>query len=144
MAADSGTSEPCWQPLRGVCPNGARVGTRSAGLIQVLLRSLLRGSLAMPDEICCGDRRSRNLTQPCTKNLQSVKNGSLRLESKSITCSTIRISEFRAIRKVRFTLGGNGDAVYKDAAGDFANNAGQILTTAGIPRQIQLVGRFTF
>ncbi|MGO9940288.1 MAG: carboxypeptidase regulatory-like domain-containing protein [Terracidiphilus sp.] len=43
-----------------------------------------------------------------------------------------------------FTLGGNGDAVYKDAAGDFANNAGQILTTAGSARQIQLVGRFTF
>jgi hypothetical protein len=29
------------------------------------------------------------------------------------------------------SLGGNGDAVFKDAAGNFAANAGQILTTAG-------------
>ena len=43
-----------------------------------------------------------------------------------------------------FSLGGNGDAVFKNAAGDFADNAGQILTTAGSGRQIQLVGRFTF
>ena len=42
------------------------------------------------------------------------------------------------------TLGGNGDAVFKDAAGNFADNAGQILTTAGTARQIQLAGRFTF
>jgi hypothetical protein len=42
------------------------------------------------------------------------------------------------------TLGGNGDAVLKDAAGNFANNAGRILTAAGTGRQIQLTGRFTF
>ena len=42
------------------------------------------------------------------------------------------------------TFGGNGDAVFKDAAGNFAANAGQILTTVGTGRQIQLAGRFTF
>jgi hypothetical protein len=42
------------------------------------------------------------------------------------------------------SLGGNGDAVFKDAAGDFADGVGQILTTAGTARQIQLAGRFTF
>jgi hypothetical protein len=42
------------------------------------------------------------------------------------------------------SLGGNGDAVFKDAAVDFAANAGQILTTAGTSRQIQLAGRFRF
>jgi len=41
-------------------------------------------------------------------------------------------------------LGGNGEAVFRDSAGDFAANAGQILTTAGTGRQIQLTGRFTF
>jgi hypothetical protein len=40
-------------------------------------------------------------------------------------------------------MGGNGDAIFKDAAGNFADNVGQI-TTAGAARQIQLVGRFTF
>jgi len=41
-------------------------------------------------------------------------------------------------------MGGAGDAIFKDAVGNFAANAGQILTTAGTARQIQLVGRFTF
>jgi hypothetical protein len=43
-----------------------------------------------------------------------------------------------------FSFGGNGDAVFKDAAGDFADNVGRILTTASSGRQIQLTGRFTF
>jgi len=56
-------------------------------------------SLAMPDEIFCGGRRSRNLTQSCTKILRSLNDGRLGLEWKLITCSTIRISVFRVIRK---------------------------------------------
>jgi len=43
-----------------------------------------------------------------------------------------------------FSLGGNGDAVFKDAAGNFADNVGQTLTTVGTGRQIQLTGRLTF
>ena len=42
------------------------------------------------------------------------------------------------------TLGGNGDAIYKDAAGHLANNVGRIFTTVGTGRQIQLDARFTF
>jgi len=42
------------------------------------------------------------------------------------------------------TLGGTGDAVFKNAAGDFADNSGRIFTTAGTARQIQLDARFTF
>ena len=42
------------------------------------------------------------------------------------------------------SLGGNGDAVFSDAEGNFADNVGQILTTVGTGRQIQLTGRFTF
>ncbi len=73
-----------------------------AGLIQVLLRYHRPVSLAMPDEICCGDRGSRNLTQRCTKILQLFMSGRSRLEWKLITCSTIRILAFRVILKVRF------------------------------------------
>jgi hypothetical protein len=42
------------------------------------------------------------------------------------------------------TLGGNGDAVFKNAAGDFADNSGRIFNTVGTGRQIQLDARFTF
>jgi hypothetical protein len=41
-------------------------------------------------------------------------------------------------------LGGTGDAIFKDAAGDFANNVGRIFTTVGTGRQIQLAARFIF
>jgi hypothetical protein len=42
------------------------------------------------------------------------------------------------------TLGGNGDAIFKDATGNFATNVGRIFTTVGTGRQIQLDARFTF
>jgi len=42
------------------------------------------------------------------------------------------------------TLGGNGDAVFKDAAGDLADNVGRIFSTVGTGRQVQLDARFTF
>jgi hypothetical protein len=41
-------------------------------------------------------------------------------------------------------LGGNGDAVFKNAAGGFADNAGRTFTTVGTGRQIQLDARFIF
>ena len=44
-------------------------------------------------------------------------------EWKLIICSTIQILAFRANTQSPLTLGGNGDAVFKDAAGDFADNA---------------------
>src|SRR5580704_2075246 len=73
-----------------------------AGLIQVLLRYRLPVSLAMPDEISCGARDSRNLTRRCTKILRSLNDERLRLEWRLITCSTIRILVSRVIHKVRF------------------------------------------
>jgi hypothetical protein len=42
------------------------------------------------------------------------------------------------------TLGGNGDAVFKDATGDFANNVGRIFSTVSTARQIELKALFTF
>jgi hypothetical protein len=42
------------------------------------------------------------------------------------------------------TLGGNGDAIFKDASGNFAKNVGRIFTTAGTARQIQLGARLAF
>jgi hypothetical protein len=42
------------------------------------------------------------------------------------------------------TLGGNGDAIFKDPEGDFANGVSRIFSTVGTGRQIQLDARFTF
>lgn len=42
------------------------------------------------------------------------------------------------------TQGGNGDAVFNDAAGDLADNAGRMFSTVGSARQIQLAARLVF
>ena len=42
------------------------------------------------------------------------------------------------------TLRGNGDAVFLNSAGNFANNAGRIFTTVGTGRQVELAARFIF
>jgi hypothetical protein len=42
------------------------------------------------------------------------------------------------------SLGGNGDAIFNDAAGDLADNVGRVFTTVNGGRQIQLDVRFTF
>src|SRR5690349_225340 len=83
-------------PMRVPVRMGPEWVLRRAGSIQALLRYRLPVSLAMPDEISCGGRRSRSLTQRCTKILQSLNDRRLQLEWKLITCSTIRILEFRA------------------------------------------------
>ena len=42
------------------------------------------------------------------------------------------------------TLGGNGDDVFKDVAGNFASNVGRIFSALSTGRQIQLDARLTF
>ena len=50
----------------------------------------------------------------------------------------------RVMHKVRFSDGGDGDAVFKDAPDGFADHAGRIPATAGTARQVQLAGHFMF
>src|SRR5580692_2669190 len=87
----------------------ARIGSewvlRPAGLIQALLPYRLPVSLATPDEICCGGRGPRNLTQRSEKILRSPNNGRSRLEWNRITCSTIPILAFRVIPRVHLAWG---------------------------------------
>jgi len=131
-------------PYAGACPNGVRVGTPAcwfnpsafavppAGQFGNAGRNMLRGPAfaqfdpALHKEFAISQERKLTFGVEAY-NLLNHPNFGVPSNTQSA-----------------FTLGGNGDAVYKDAAGDFANNAGQILTTAGSARQIQLVGRFTF
>ena len=131
-------------PYAGACPNGVRVGTPAcwfnpsafavppAGQFGNAGRNMLRGPAfaqfdpALHKEFAISQERKLTFGVE-VYNLLNHPNFGVPSNTQSA-----------------FTLGGNGDAVYKDAAGDFANNAGQILTTSGTARQIQLAGRFTF
>jgi hypothetical protein len=48
------------------------------------------------------------------------------------------------LRRAWATIAGSGDAVFKDAVGDFADNVGRVFSTVGSAGQIQLDARFTF
>jgi hypothetical protein len=131
-------------PYAGSCPNGARAGTPScwfnpsafavppAGEFGNAGRNILRGpgfaqfDPALHKEFAIAERRKITVGAEAY-NLFNHPNFGVPSNTQSA-----------------FLLGGAGDAVFKDAAGNFAANAGQILTTAGTARQIQLVGRFTF
>ncbi len=131
-------------PDAGVCANGASVGTPScwfnpgafsvppAGQFGNAGRNILRGpafaqiDASLHKDFAIGERRKITLGVEAY-NLFNHPNFGVPINTQS-----------------PFELGGTGDAVFKDAAGHFADNAGQILTTAGAARQIQLAGRFTF
>ena len=131
-------------PYAGVCPNGAAVGTVScwfnpsafavppAGQLGNAGRNILRGpafaqfDASLHKDFAIAERRKITVGVEAY-NLFNHPNFGVPINTQS-----------------PFELGGSGDAVFKDAAGHFADNAGQILTTAGTARQIQLAGRFTF
>jgi hypothetical protein len=131
-------------PDAGFCPNGAAVGSVScwfnpsafavppAGQLGNAGRNILRGpafaqfDASLHKDFAIAERRKITVGVEAY-NLFNHPNFGVPINTQS-----------------PFELGGSGDAVFKDAAGHFADNAGQILTTAGTARQIQLAGRFTF
>jgi hypothetical protein len=131
-------------PYAGACPDGAKVGTPScwfnpgafavppAGQFGNAGRNILRGpgfaqfDLALHKDFAIGKRRKFTVGAEAYDLFNHPNFG-----VPSNTQSPL-------------SMGGNGDGVFKGAAGNFADNAGQILTTVGTGRQIQLTGRFSF
>ena len=131
-------------PYAGTCPNGDKVGTPScwfnpsafavpsAGQFGNAGRNILRGpgfaqfDLALHKDFAIAERRKITVGAEAY-NLFNHPNFGVPSNTQG-----------------PLSMGGNGDAVFKGAAGNFADNAGQILTTVGTGRQIQLTGRFTF
>jgi hypothetical protein len=131
-------------PDAGVCPNGDRVGTVSCWFNL--------SAFAVPPAGQFGNAGRNILRGPAFAQLDEALHKDFAItERRKITLGVEAYNLFNhpnfgvpSNTQSPLALGGNGDAVFKDAAGNFADNAGQILTTAGTARQIQLVGRFTF
>src|SRR5580658_2909298 len=128
----------------GVCPNGTRVGTPSCWFNP--------GAFAVPPAGQFGNAGRNILRGPAFAQFDASLHKDFAItERRKIT---VGVEAFNLFNHPNFgvpsntqsplSLGGNGDAVFRDAAGNFAANAGQILTTVGTGRQIQLAGRFTF
>jgi hypothetical protein len=131
-------------PYTGACPNGARVGTVSCWFNP--------SAFAVPPAGQFGDAARNMLRGPAFTQFDTAVHKDFAIvQERKIT---VRVEAYNLFNhpnfgipsntQSAFSLGGTGEAVFKDAAGHFADNVGQSLTTVGTGRQIQLAGRFTF
>ena len=131
-------------PNAGVCPNGSAVRTVSCWFNP--------SAFAVPPAGQFGNAGRNILRGPAFAQFDASLHKDFAIaERRKITVGVEAYNLFNhpnfgvpSNTQSPITFGGNGDAVFKDAAGNFAANAGQILTTVGTGRQIQLTGRFTF
>jgi hypothetical protein len=131
-------------PYTGVCPNGSRVGTPTCWFNP--------SAFALPPPAQFGNAGRNILRGPAFAQFDLALQKGFQL--KEDMKLTFGVEAYNLLNHPNFavpsntqsplTLGGNGDAVFKDAAGNFANNVGRIFTTVGTGRQIQLAARFTF
>ena len=131
-------------PYTGVCPNGSRVGTPSCWFNP--------RAFALPPPGQFGTAGRNILRGPAFAEFDLSLQKAFKLtEGTKITFGVEAYNLFNhpnfavpSNTQSPLTLGGNGDAVFQDAAGNFANNVGRIFTTVGTGRQIQLAAQFTF
>jgi Carboxypeptidase regulatory-like domain/TonB-dependent Receptor Plug Domain/TonB dependent receptor len=131
-------------PYTGVCGNGSRVGTPSCWFNP--------SAFALPPPGQFGTAGRNILRGPAFAQFDlALQKGFQLKEGRKLTFGAEAYNLFNhpnfavpSNTQSPLTLGGNGDAVFKDAAGNLANNVGRIFTTVGTGRQIQFDARFTF
>jgi hypothetical protein len=131
-------------PYTGVCPNGSGVGTPTCWFNP--------SAFALPPPGRFGNAGRNILRGPAFEQFDLALQKSLPLkEGMKIVVGAEAYNLFNhpnfavpSNTQSPLTLGGNGDAVFKNATGAFADNVGRIFSTVGTGRQIQLTARFTF
>ena len=131
-------------PYTGVCPNGNRVGTPACWFNP--------SAFALPPPGRFGNAGRNILRGPGFGQFDLALQKSFQLREG--TKVVLGAEAYNLLNHPNFavpsntqspiTLGGNGDAVFKDGAGNFANNPGRIFSTVGTGRQVQLTARFSF
>ncbi|HJY89654.1 MAG TPA: hypothetical protein VJ255_05215, partial [Candidatus Acidoferrum sp.] len=131
-------------PYSGVCPNGTRVGTPACWFNPT--------AFALPPLGQFGTAGRNSLSGPGFAQFDLSLRKAFHLPKE--TEIAFGADLFNLLNHPNFAvpsntqnpiaLGGNGDAIFKNAAGDFADNSGRIFTTVGRSREIQLDARFIF
>jgi Carboxypeptidase regulatory-like domain/TonB dependent receptor len=131
-------------PYSGVCPNGTGVGTPACWFNP--------SAFALPPPGQFGTAGRNSLRGPGFAQFDLALRKAFHLPKE--TEIALGAELFNLLNHPNFavpsntqnpiSLGGNGDAVFKNAAGAFADNTGRIFTTVATGRQIQLDARFTF
>ena len=131
-------------PYAGTCPGGLRVGTPSCWFNP--------SAFALPPSGQFGNAGRNILRGPAFAQFDFAVQKDFHLsEGMKLTFGA---EAYNLVNHPNFavpsntqsplTLGGNGDAVFTNVAGDLARNVSRIFTTVGTGRQIQLDARFTF
>ena len=131
-------------PETGVCANGVRVGSPSCWFNP--------NAFVVPGPGQFGNAGRNILRGPGFAQFDAALQKNFQLtEGTKITFGAEAYNLFNhpnfavpSNTQSPLTLGGNGDAVFKDGMGHFADNVGRIFSTVGTGRQFQLVARFTF
>jgi Carboxypeptidase regulatory-like domain/TonB dependent receptor len=131
-------------PYAGACPNGSRVGTPACWFNP--------GAFVVPPPGQFGNAGRNILRGPAFAQFDlALQKGFQLREGRKLTLGAEAYNLFNhpnfavpSNTQSPLSLGGNGDAVFEDAAGNYANNVGRIFTTVSTGRQIELAARFTF
>jgi hypothetical protein len=131
-------------PYTGVCPNGTKVGSPSCWFNP--------SAFAVPPPGQFGNAGRNILRGPAFAQFDAALHKDFAItERRKITVGVEAYNLFNhpnfgipSNTQSPLSLGGNGDAIFKDATGAFADNVGRILSTVGTGRQIQLDARFIF
>ena len=131
-------------PYSGFCPNGAKVGTPACWFNP--------SAFALPPLGHFGNAARNVLRGPMFAQFDLALRKSFQLSAgKQIMFG---VEAFNLLNHPNFavpsntqsfaTQGGNGDAVFKDPTGNFADNVARIVSTVGSARQIEAAMRFVF
>jgi hypothetical protein len=131
-------------PYTGVCSNGAGVGTPSCWFNPSAFAVQPAGEFGNAGRNIVRGPGFAQFDESLHKDFTITDRGKLTVGVEAYNLFNHPNFGVPSNTQSPLALGGNGDAVFKNAAGNFADNAGQILTTVGTGRQIQLAGRFTF
>jgi hypothetical protein len=131
-------------PYTGVCPNGSRVGTPSCWFNPNAFAVPAPGQFGNAGRNILRGPRFAQFDVALQKAFQFREGTRIVFGAEAYNLLNHPNLAVPSNTQSPLTLGGNGDAVFEDAAGNLAKNVGRIFTTVGTGRQIQLDARFTF
>jgi len=131
-------------PDAGVCPNGARVGTPSCWFNPSAFALPPRGEFGTAGRNILRGPGFAQFDVALQKGFQLKERTKITLGAEAYNLFNHPNFGVPSNTQSPLTLGGNGDAVFQDAAGNLAKNVGRIFTTVGTGRQVQIDARFTF
>jgi hypothetical protein len=131
-------------PYTGVCPNGSRVGTPSCWFNPAAFALPSLGQFGTAGRNILRGPGFAQLDVALQKSFQLTEGTKITFGAEAYNLFNHPNFEVPSNTQSPLTLGGNGDAVFEDAAGNLAKNVGRIFNTVSTGRQIQLDARFTF